>query len=176
MSVDFDNWQGEMPATLLFIVKGGRVLLMEKQRGIGMGKINAPGGKIDRGETALVAAIRETEEEVCVTPLNPVKMGELLFAMSDIPDIHCHVYVATDYVGTPAATPEAIPLWFEIADIPYLKMWEDDAHWLPEMLDGEKFIGRFAFEGERMTTHEVLTGDDVCAQWLPEGTEAHSLG
>lgn len=176
MQIDWDSWRGEMPATLLFIIKEGRVLLIEKQRGIGAGKINAPGGKIDPGETALQAAIRETQEEVCVTPLEPVKMGELLFAMSDIPDIHCHVYFARDYVGTPASTPEAIPVWFDLADIPYTQMWEDDAYWLPQMLEGQKFLGRFTFEGEAMSWQEVLFDDQATAAWLPEGTEADSLG
>ena len=37
--------------------------------GLGAGKINAPGGKLEAGETALAAAIRETQEEIGVTPL-----------------------------------------------------------------------------------------------------------
>jgi len=154
-SVDWAIWQGEMPATLMFIVKGDEILLIQKLRGIGEGKINGPGGKIDPGETPYECVIRECQEELHITPLNPVKMGELWFAMSDIPDIHCHVFMASDFDGTPTATDEAIPVWTKIPDIPWNKMWEDDAYWLPQMLEGQKFLGKFIFEGENMQWCDV---------------------
>lgn len=35
------------------------------------------------------------------------------------------------------------PQWFDIADIPYEQMWEDDKIWLPELLNGQDpFFGR----------------------------------
>ena len=49
--IDWTTWQGVIHATLMFIVKDGRILLIEKKRGLGAGKINGPGGKIDPGET-----------------------------------------------------------------------------------------------------------------------------
>ncbi|MBK1829355.1 8-oxo-dGTP diphosphatase [Verrucomicrobiaceae bacterium R5-34] len=165
-SVDWSVWQGEMPATLMFIVRDGEVLLIEKLRGIGMGKINGPGGKIDPGETPLECVIRECQEELHITPIKPVKMGELWFAMSDIPDIHCHVFTATEFEGTPTATEEAVPIWTKIEDIPWDKMWEDDAHWLPQMLEGQKFLGRFLFEGERMQWRDVQLEDAGVSGWL----------
>lgn len=137
-----------MPATLVFIKKGDQVLLIEKQRGIGAGKINGPGGKIDPGETPLECAIREVQEELLITVSDPVKMGELYFDMSDIPNILCHVFLATEFTGTPTATEEAVPLWTPITEIPFDLMWEDDQHWLSDMLAGKKFIGKFIFEGE----------------------------
>jgi 8-oxo-dGTP diphosphatase len=77
-------------------------------------------------------------------------MGELSFAMSDIPDIFVHVFLARGCEGEPKETVEAIPMWTHLHRIPYELMWEDDQHWLPRMLDGEKFRGRFYFEGERI--------------------------
>ena len=47
---DWPNWEPELHATLMFVRQGSRVLLIEKLTGIGMGKINGPGGKIDPGE------------------------------------------------------------------------------------------------------------------------------
>lgn len=147
--IEWSDWVPEIRATLMFIVRDFDVLLIKKMRGIGAGKINGPGGKIDPGETPLESAVRETQEELCVTPLDPVKMGELFFAMTDLPDIHCHVYMARAFEGTPTATPEAIPRWTRIDQVPYELMWEDDRYWLPEMLEaGRTFIGRFWFEGE----------------------------
>lgn len=156
--IDWSKWQGEMLATILFVVRDGRILLMEKKRGLGAGKINGPGGKIDPGETALAAAIRETEEELCITPHSPRKLGELRFSMSDFPDILCHVYRADDFTGTPTETDEAIPFWTPLDQIPYHRMWEDDQHWLPLLLDEQSFLGCFVFEADRLRWSEVTTG------------------
>ena len=162
--VDWSNWQGEMPATLMFIVQDGQILLIEKLRGIGQGKINGPGEKIDPGETPEQCVVRECQEELHITPLEPVKMGELWFAMSDIPDIHCHVFMATKFEGVPTATDEANPLWTDIKNIPYDQMWEDDQHWMPQMLAGQKFLGKFVFEGERIQWREMTWETE--SQWL----------
>jgi len=148
--IDWGQWRPEMRATLMFIRDGNDVLLMRKLRGIGAGKINAPGGKIEPGETPLEGAIRETQEELLVTPVKPRKMGELFFAMSDLPDIFVHVFMAEDFVGEVGETEEAVPRWTKISQIPYDMMWEDDEHWLPRMLEGEAFSGHFYFESERI--------------------------
>jgi 8-oxo-dGTP diphosphatase len=155
--IDWTLWQGEMKATILFIVKDGQVLLIEKKRGLGAGKINGPGGKIDPGETALEAAIRETQEELLITPHAPRKLGELQFSMSDHADILCHVYRADDYDGTPTETEEAVPVWIALDAIPYDRMWQDDRYWLPLLLNEQSFIGRFVFEGDQLRWSEVDT-------------------
>ena len=155
--IDWTAWQAGIHATLMFIVKGERVLLIEKKRGLGAGKINGPGGKIDPGETALEAVIRETREELLITPLNPRKVGELWFSMSDCPDILCHVFRADDHDGVPTETDEAVPLWTAIDAIPYHRMWEDDRHWMPLLLSETGFHGRFAFTGEAMRWMDMRT-------------------
>lgn len=162
---DWPSWKPEIEATLVFIHQGTRVLLIKKLRGIGMGKMNGPGGKIDPGETPEQCAIREVQEELHITPLDPVKRGELWFAMSDLPDIHCHVYTATEFTGTPTATEEAIPHWCEIAEIPFEKMWEDDSYWLPQALRGETFDAKFTFEDEKIQFHDVRFGEDSAERW-----------
>lgn len=156
--VDWDTWQGVIHATLMFIVKEGRILLIEKKRGLGAGKINGPGGKIDPGETALEAVIRETQEELLITPLGTRKLGELWFSMSDSPDILCHVYRADDHDGVPTETDEAVPVWTDVNEIPWQRMWEDDRHWLPLLLENTTFHGRFVFEGETMRWMDMRGG------------------
>ena len=155
--IDWTTWKGEMLATLMFVIKDGRILLIEKKRGLGAGKINGPGGKIEPGESALEAVIRETQEELLITPHAPVKLGELRFSMSDCPDILCHVYRSEDFSGIPTETDEAVPVWTALDAIPYHRMWEDDRHWLPLVIEGKTFIGNFVFEGERMLWKEVIT-------------------
>jgi 8-oxo-dGTP diphosphatase len=154
---DWSTWEPGIRATLLFVVKDGRILLIEKKRGLGAGKINGPGGKIDPGETPIESAIRETQEELCVTPLNPRKCGELRFAMTMSPHILCHVFRADEVTGEPRETEEAIPLWTDVDAIPYARMWEDDRHWLPYLLCERGFLGRFVFREETMQSMDLRT-------------------
>jgi len=155
-NIDWDNWQPEQIATLLFVVKDGRILLIRKKRGLGAGKINGPGGRLEDNETTEECAIRETQEELLITPLNVKFGGELFFhAEDEMPKIHGFVYTATDYTGIPSETDEAIPIWFDLADIPYHEMWEDDSYWLPEVLKGNVVDAWFSFEDETMLDHKI---------------------
>ena len=154
-SIDWSNWTPKEKATLLFVIKDGQILLIQKLRGLGAGKINGPGGRIDPGETALACAIREVQEELCITATGVTHAGELYFQFVDGYSLHAHVYRASDYTGTPTQTPEAIPLWTSLDAIPYEKMWQDDIYWMPAMLEGKSFIGRFVFDGDTMLWREV---------------------
>ncbi len=145
----------EQLVTLCFIVQDGRVLLMRKKRGIGAGKINAPGGKVDPGEAPLAAAIRETEEEICVTPIDPQLRGQLWFYFKDGPTLRCLVYLAEAFHGQPRETPEALPCWHPVDALPYDEMWGDDRLWLPMLLAGQRFEGTVDVDGERITAESI---------------------
>lgn len=157
-TIDWEKWEYGIHATLMFIIRDGNILLIEKKRGLGAGKVNGPGGKIDPGETAQQAAIRETEEELRITPLNPKKLGELWFVMSHVPDIRCHVYRAEEFEGTPTETDEAVPLWTRLDRVPFDRMWEDDRHWIPHLIANTSFHGRFVFKEESMQWMDMQTG------------------
>ena len=154
--MDWNNWIPQERATLCFIIDGTRVLLIRKLRGLGMGKINAPGGKIEPGETVSECAIRETQEEVGVTPLLPEHCAELSFHFTNGFQLQCSVFLAHAHTGEARATPEADPFWCELDSIPYDQMWQDDALWLPRILQGEKLRGRFVFEEEQILSQEWL--------------------
>jgi len=158
--MDWNNWIPRERANLCFVVKDGRVLLIRKKRGLGAGKINGPGGKIEPGETALEAAIRETQEEIGVTPLAVEERGVLHFQFTDGYSLHCTVFVAADFRGQPIETNEATPFWFAFDAIPFSEMWEDDQHWLPQVLAGKRFVGWFEFDGERMLSRELRWLED----------------
>ncbi len=152
----------EQLVTLCFIVQDGRVLLIRKKRGIGAGKINAPGGKVDPGEAPLAAAIRETQEEICVTPFQPQLRGELWFHFAGGPTLRCLVYLTDRFEGEPRETAEAIPQWHPTTAIPYQEMWEDDLHWLPALLAGQCFRGQVAVAGEVVTSHDIqIIGNEI---------------
>lgn len=155
--VNWSAWSPRERATLLFVVRDGQILLILKKRGLGAGKVNGPGGRIDPGESPLECAIRETQEELGVTPTGVRPAGELFFQFADGHAIHGYVFRADDCVGEPVETPEAVPLWTPVESIPYDRMWADDALWLPHLLAGRAFVGRFLFDGDRMRWHEVTT-------------------
>ena len=153
--IDWSVWTPTMRGTLMFVLDERRVLLIRKKRGLGAGKINAPGGKIDPGETALQAAIRETQEEVGVTPLGPVERGELRFQFVDGLRLHVRVFVARDWTGEPHESDEAIPIWTRLDALPYDEMWADDRVWVPELLAGRRFALRALFTDDTMLDHAI---------------------
>ena len=158
--IDWERWQPHDTATLMFVVRAGEVLLIRKLRGLGAGKINAPGGRREPGESLVEAAIRETREEVGVVPLAPRLRGELRFAFADGYHLECHVFSADDCEGEARASDEAIPMWTPVQEIPYAEMWADDRLWVPLMLSGRTpFSGRFVFEGDAMLEHALDAAD-----------------
>jgi 8-oxo-dGTP diphosphatase len=154
-----DTWQPVDTATLLFVRQGDEVLLIRKKRGLGAGKINGPGGKVDPGETPEQCVVREAQEELHITALDPVCRGEVKFQFTDQYSVHVFIFTATQYEGTPTETDEAAPLWFNTKEIPYREMWQDDAIWLPKVLDGKTVKGRFIFHKDTMLAHEAHFSD-----------------
>ncbi len=145
--VDWERWEPTERATLLFVIRGGDILLINKKTGLGAGLINGPGGRIEPGEDSMDAAVREVQEELCVTPTGVRKCGELFFQFTDGYSLRGFVYTASDFTGVPQETDEAAPLWTPVDKIPYDRMWEDDRLWVPLMLAGKKFRGFFIFHG-----------------------------
>jgi len=154
-AIDWKAWKPTEYANLCFIMRGGQILLIRKKRGLGAGKINGPGGRLEKGETALAAAVRETQEEIGVTPTGLEQMGELFFQFLDGYKLHVAVFAASDCRGELCETDEATPLWTDIASIPYNEMWEDDAIWLPLLLERRKFRGYFVFDGDKLLSHRL---------------------
>lgn len=150
-------WRPTEYANLCFVIRDGQVLLIRKKRGLGGGKINGPGGRNEPGETPLQAAVRETQEEIGVTPLGLAQIGELHFQFLDGYKLHVAVFAAEDCHGELRETDEAIPMWVAVDRIPYDEMWQDDPHWLPLLLLRKKFRGYFVFDGEKLLSHRVVT-------------------
>ena len=144
--IDWATWTPRETATLMFVRMDGMVLLIRKLMGMGAGLINAPGGRVDPGETPEQGAVREAQEELHVTPIGVRKAGELAFQFKDGYSLRCHVYTASSYEGVPTETKEAIPLWIDEREMPYGQMWADDRLWYPLVLQGRKFSGRFLFD------------------------------
>ena len=161
VEVDWENRTPQMRSTLVFIRSEGKVLLIHKKRGLGEGKINGPGGKVEKGESVDDCAVREVQEEVGLTPLEPQAVAELYFQFTDGLSIHCTVYTADEFAGELIETDEAQPFWVPIAEVPYDKMWEDDQLWLPQILNGQFAEGYFTFADDTMLSNDItFTGSE----------------
>lgn len=154
-AIDWEDWTPKDQATLCFVLMKDQILLIEKKRGLGKGKVNAPGGKTEPGETPKACAIRETYEELHVTPVNPVNRGRLRFQFADGYSLECWIYTATEHEGTATETDEAVPLWTPQDQIPYDRMWADDILWIPHLLNGHNIEGTFLFNNDTMLGYHL---------------------
>lgn len=148
--IDWVQWTPQERATLLFVRRDGQVLLIRKKRGLGAGKINGPGGRLDAGETPLACAIREVQEELRVTPIDVRLGGELAFQFVDGYALFVSVFSADGCDGEPQETDEAAPIWMPFDAIPFDEMWADDRLWFSHLLNDRFFRGQFLFDGDTL--------------------------
>lgn len=153
--IDWEGWAPTDRATLVFVHTAPRLLLIRKKRGLGAGKINGPGGRVEPGETLEACAVRELQEELHITPRKLACLGDLRFQFVDGYSIHVAAFRALAFDGEPTETDEAAPVWVDTAAVPYQEMWEDDRIWLPRLLRGEAFAGRFVFDDDVMLDHSI---------------------
>jgi 8-oxo-dGTP diphosphatase len=129
-----------------YLRQNGRVLLQLKAEGrFGGGLWNAPGGKIDDGESAEAAVLRELREETGLLVHAPAQRGHLTFYFGDVLEAAFSVYVFTSdsFAGDIVASDEGILEWHAVDDLPYRRMWPDDVFWLSHVLAGRRVRGTF---------------------------------
>ncbi|MDB5165409.1 MAG: 7,8-dihydro-8-oxoguanine triphosphatase-like [Candidatus Saccharibacteria bacterium] len=145
--------------TLLFLREDNRILLAMKKRGFGVNRWNGVGGKVEADESLEMAMVRETQEEIGVTPINYKKVGDIRFDeffKGEPTLMHVHVFVANQWEGSPTETEEMKPAWFDVNNIPYAQMWPDDPYWLPLVVDGYKVSADFTLD-----ENDVIISSDV---------------
>ena len=132
-----------------------QVLLGRKKKGLGAGNIVGLGGKLEPGESALDAAVREVEEEsglvVEASALVPLGVLTYLFPHRESWSQESSVFVCREWTGTPRESDELNPEWFDVASLPVDQMWDDARHWLPGVLAGSPVRATFTF-GEDLET------------------------
>lgn len=125
------------------------MLLGLKKRGFGKGRWNGFGGKVGEKERIEQAMRREVTEECGVQIKNFRKRGVLEFEFKGEPEIlEVHIFSADQFEGEPFESEEMKPRWFRHNEIPFDDMWPDDKLWLPILLAGKNFRGRFVFQGQ----------------------------
>lgn len=143
-------------ATLCLLLKEDestkQILLGYKKCGFGQGKYNGFGGKVEPNESVEEAALRELYEESGLkSSLKDIKkVAELDFEFLYVPkekgwDQIVHIFLVYKWEGELVESNEMKPNWFDIKDIPFEKMWQDDKHWLPLVLQDKLLKGKFAF-------------------------------
>lgn len=144
-------------ATLCILVKDDKICLGIKKRKLGAGKYNGFGGKLEIGETVEQAACRELFEESCVKAKEYRKVGELTYRFPKSPqwDQIVHVFLVTKWDGEPRETEEMGVEWFNLKEIPFDKMWDNDRVWLPLVLDGKKVRGEVVHDGDFTASHSI---------------------
>ena len=149
--------------TLILPMRDGRILLGMKKRGFGVGKLNGFGGKLNEGESIVEAAVRELFEEsgieAVVDDLRKVAELDFFFPHSEKDwDQKVHVFTVENWKGEPVESEEMSVEWHDFDKIPFDRMWDDDKHWLPKVLDGKKVKGKFSFgeDNSSLDAQEVV--------------------
>jgi 8-oxo-dGTP pyrophosphatase MutT (NUDIX family) len=137
-------------ATICHIIRGRKLLLKKANRGISIGKWNAPGGKSEAGEAPEECAKREVLEETGLRVSDLFNHGVLTFVMDGGKTVHtrAHLFSTRQVEGRAKSSDEGHVRWFPLGDIPLDEMWEDDIFWIPLMLRGIKFDATFTYDDE----------------------------
>jgi len=126
------------------------------------GKYNGLGGKIEPGEKPEEAAIREVLEESSLKIETPFlnKKGLLKYFEPDRNWI-VHVFTCNQWQGKIKESNEMKPFWFKLSQLPFSKMWENDALWIEEVLTTDHKIKGTIWhdENNKIVKHELRTVD-----------------
>lgn len=135
---------------------GGRqVLLGRKKKGLGLGKIVGPGGKLEAGETPEQAIVREVAEEsglvIAEAALTALGRIRYEFPHHEAFSQESWVFSTTEYSGEIVESDELLLQWHAVNELPLDAMWDDAKRWLPGALRGEPVARTFVF-GEDLET------------------------
>jgi 8-oxo-dGTP diphosphatase len=148
-------------ATLGYLEDGaGRVLMLHRDRKPGdlhRGKANGLGGKCEPGEAPLDCMRREFVEESGLRPRRLDFAGHILFpAFDGERDWSVFLFRAAEPEGRLLEDPPEGRLeWVPRELLLELPLWEGDRLFLPWVLAGRRFLGRFVYEAGRLRSHEL---------------------
>lgn len=139
--------------------RGAELLLGLKKRGLGEGKLVAPGGHVEPGETDRQACAREVNEEtgLAVDDDDLRSLGRVVFRFPSRPewDMYVAMFACERYEGEPAESDELTPAWYSVDDLPFERMWDDAKYWLPRILAGEQLNAEITLNEDCETVAEA---------------------
>ena len=95
---------------LCYVMDGEQVLLIEKKRGLAAGKVNGPGGRMEKGENPEGSVVREVFEETGIKITEPKFVGILEFNNDEKLHNICFIFTADKFEGEAKETEEATTL------------------------------------------------------------------
>jgi mutator protein MutT len=136
-------------ATVCFLQRRGRVLLQERAPDRRWaGRLNGPGGKVDRGESPTAAIMREVAEETGLHLVDPVGHSqlELIFGEPAGERMRVFIYTAEQWTGRVRGGREGRLRWWAVDRLPFDRLWPDMRFWLPLVLAGGTVHGVCTFD------------------------------
>lgn len=143
-----------------FIINRNKVLLIKKSEQLfGGGKWSGLGGKMHLNESPEQACVREVFEEsgLRISQLEHHGLLKFWFGVENEVDWIVHVFSTNSFEGQLKESSEGALQWIELDKIPYQEMWDDNIHWLPQLLLEKTFVGDFRFnrEGTQLLDHKI---------------------
>ena len=134
---------------------------IKKANDMHAGKWNAPGGKIEPGETPEACVIREVKEETGLDVVEPQLRGLLTFPGfvglgESEDDWYGFVYTATRFSGDLIDSPEGVLAWIDSDQLLDLNLWAGDKLFLRWLAEGKFFSACFRYEHEELVDHSVV--------------------
>lgn len=126
---------------------------IKKVGDIHKGKWNGLGGKMEAGESPEECAKREVFEESGLRLTSTKFAGHLFFPQFDKQqnDWSVFIFTAEEFTGQLIEDcPEGELHWIPKKDILSLNLWEGDKKFLPLVLSGETFLGKFNYADGRL--------------------------
>ncbi|MBF4461993.1 MULTISPECIES: 8-oxo-dGTP diphosphatase [unclassified Rathayibacter] len=143
--------------------RGTEVLLGRKRRGLGEGRLVAPGGKLEPGESPALAAVRELEEEagLLALPEDLEPRGVLDYSFPSRPawSQRSHVFLCRRWSGEVRESSELAAEFVPVDEVVFEQMWDDARLWLPSVLRGGPPVHlAFEFGADLATVVPPATG------------------
>ncbi len=147
-------------ATLCYVQRDDQTLMVhriKKANDMHQGKWNGVGGKLEPGETPEECAIREIYEETGLQVTEVHLRGFLTFpAFNNDEDWYAFVFTACQFSGELIELPEGTLEWVDNSRLLALNLWEGDRIFLPWVLTGRFFSGKFVYENGSLINHSIV--------------------
>lgn len=145
-----------IPAVLIYILQDDQVLMLHRNRSqsdIHFSKYNGLGGKIEKGEAPINAAIREIKEEsgIDVTSDDLIQVGTIYFPNfkpKKSEDWLCYIYLCKPKRKVSVIEPknnEGELVWIKSDQILNLNLWPGDREFILKVLNLEPFSATFYY-------------------------------